>query len=148
VAGLAFTASIIGSVIAIYTARFNRFTLEKWWDRKSEAYTRIIEALSDLVDYYEKVRLAELGEIKVSDEKRREIYEKSTQDYRAITKAINMGVFVISEEAEETLRNYRTIEDETFTAGDFIGDVERKHDYAQDCIQKLIKCAKKDLKIR
>jgi ABC-type arginine transport system permease subunit len=48
-AGLAFLASVIAIIVSVYNARFARFASEKWWERKAEAYTRIIDALSDLV---------------------------------------------------------------------------------------------------
>jgi ABC-type Fe3+ transport system permease subunit len=35
-AGLAFLASVIAVVVSAYNARFARFALERWWERKAE----------------------------------------------------------------------------------------------------------------
>jgi len=42
-----FTAILIGALSALITAdlAFRRFRTEKWWERKVEAYTKVIESL-------------------------------------------------------------------------------------------------------
>jgi ABC-type arginine transport system permease subunit len=65
--GLAFLASIIAVIVSAYNARFARFASEKWWERKAEAYTRIIGALSDLVYYYGRIYDAETQARDLSD---------------------------------------------------------------------------------
>jgi hypothetical protein len=66
-ASLAFAASIIATVVSIYNARLRRFVSERWWERKADAYTRIVESLSALVDYcdrsyYDMLHIDPIGE--------------------------------------------------------------------------------------
>ncbi len=113
-AGLAFLASLIAVVVSAYNARFTRFASERWWEHKAEAYTRIIDALSDLVyyyhsdlvDYYQQSYNFEIEAREFSEEMKREINERWEKGIFEVRKATNVGAFLISPEAENALKQY------------------------------------------
>ena len=47
-AGFALIASLVATTVSIYNARFHRFTRERWWERKVEAYAEVIGSLVSL----------------------------------------------------------------------------------------------------
>jgi len=148
VAGLAFVASIAASIIAWYNTRFHRFISEKWWERKAEAYTRIIEALTDIVDYYGQIERQELGETKLTPEKIQEIGDRWKQAHDEVTKVTNMGTFIISVEAERILQDFRKASKKNLNLENFFEGTQRDYENTKKCIEQLIQCGKKDLEIK
>lgn len=103
-AGLAFVASLG----AIYIGRFRRFAQERWWERKADAYTRIIEALSDLVAYYRQMLDQELNPRRgITDEEEQKRRKQSRKGQQEVNKAADIGAFLISAEAEAALQLFR-----------------------------------------
>ena len=104
---LAFITSIIGLIISSYNARFRRYALEKWWEKKYDAYSNIIDALSDMVEYYRRSITAEEEGYAISDSVRETLQERWLNSIHKVNKATSMGAFLISSEAEDTLRQFR-----------------------------------------
>jgi hypothetical protein len=156
-AGLALFASLIAAAVSIYNASFRRFALERWWDRKAEAYTRIIEALADMVNCYQQILDAELGDKQLSKERRQEINKRREQGYREVVRATNIGLFLISPEAEDYLRQFlekqkeqkrrARLESLSYDYREWIGDLDQSRKAAKKCLDKLVACAKEDLRV-
>jgi len=147
-AGLAFFASLIAVAVSAYNARFVRFTSEKWWERKTEAYVRIIEALSDLVYYYQQTYDAEFDARQLPKERQREIEAHWKKGYLEIRKATNVGAFLISPEAEKALEEYWERPKGNVHPADWFGHLEIDCTSAEKCLKELVICAKKDLRVR
>jgi hypothetical protein len=106
---------------------------------------RIIEALSDLVYYYQEISAAEYGEIELSEPKRLEIDEYWRRGNLAVRKATNVGSFLISAEAEEALKQYWRPPAEKHDPNDWIRELDHKFRAADICLKELVECAKRDL---
>lgn len=144
-AGLALLASIVAVAVSAYNARFARFASEKWWERKAEAYTRIIDTLSDLVYYFQETYKADVEYIELSEERRQEIHEHWKRGNLAVRKATNIGAFLISSEAESALKQYWQQPQEKHDPGDWIWQIEHDYESAETCLKQLVVCAKRDL---
>lgn len=143
--GFAFLASLIAIVISAYNARFTRFTSEKWWERKVEAYNLIVGALSDLVYYYQQIYNAELEARDLSEDKKQEINDHWKRGNIEIRKATNVGAFMISREAEEVLKKYWQEPKTKIDPNDWFTRLEYDYTSAETCLMQLVTCAKKDL---
>lgn len=140
--------AFIASLIAIYNSRFRRFAQERWWERKAEAYTRIIEALSDLVDYYRQMCDEEINPRRTINAKtRQEMLERSKRGHREVTKAADIGAFLISPEAETALRRFREGPEEKPDPQDWYSIFENEYSRADRCLKELVECAKEDLRV-
>ena len=93
---LAFIAAIIAAIVTIYNARFQRFTKQRVWDKKAEAYSNIIESLSSLVYYYETLYDAEFQGRRLSEDRISEIDAYWKKAHSDIKKATSVGSFLIS----------------------------------------------------
>jgi len=144
-AGLAFLASIFAIAVSAYNARFARFASERWWERKAEAYTRIIDALSDLVYYYQKTYEAEIEGINLSEPRRQEIHEYWKRGNIEVRKATNIGAFLISSEAENALKQYWKQPEEKHDPGDWTWQLDHDYTVAETCLKQLVNCARRDL---
>jgi len=144
-AGLAFLASVIAAAVAGFTARFQRFAKERWWDRKAEAYSRIIDALSGVVYSHEEWYDAELEHRGIPDEQRNEIDEHWRKGYAELKRATAIGSFLISAQAEAALAQMWHDTGKGVHPADWFGQLESNYTTASDCLKKLVGAAKKDL---
>lgn len=98
---------LLSAFVASYmTARWSlrKFYSEKWWDRKEKAYTEIIEALYDLLQYCE-IRQEDYGDGGgYAKEHLKELDKRYSAAYWRIKRAAEIGAFVISPKAAEVLQ--------------------------------------------
>jgi len=139
--------AFIASLAAIYSSRFRRFAQERWWERKAKAYEDIIQALSDLVQYYRTLSEAEIGERSLSKESRKEINEHSRQGFNTIRKATDIGAFIISPEALRILQDYWKEGKNKPDPQDWYGIFEYNFEKASNTLDKLTVFARKDLRV-
>ena len=147
-AGLAFIASSIAIGVSAYNARFSRFATERWWERKAEAYAQVINALSDLVYYFEQTYYSELEARELSEASKAEINRHWQRGFIQLKKASNIGAFMISNEAEEALKQFREDATEGHDQGDWFWHLENNHSKAKKCLKQMISCAKVDLQVQ
>lgn len=143
----AFLIAILTSWGTVYFA-LKQFYSERWWVRKDEAYTAIINALSDLVSYYEAFYDETIGIKKISKERREEMNEISKKGHAILKRATNIGAFVISKEAELALKRYWQEPEEKHDPNDWLWVIEHDYTKSQIVLKELVECARKDLRIK
>src|SRR6266498_885711 len=141
------SAILISAITSWITVRLSlkQFYSERWWDRKHEAYTSIIDALSDLVNYYDMFSDEALGIIKISDDRKKEMNELSKKVHAVLRKATSMGNFVISKDANLALKQYWEVPEKKRDPNDWYGELEDDYVKAKAVLEKMVECAKKDL---
>ena len=142
---LAFVASVIATAAAAYNGRFRRYALERWWDRKSEAYARLIEALADLLYYHETHLRAAEERRDLSDEKRAEIEASWKRGNAEVRRAAAVGAFLISSDAEAALKALYAPRSSTVHPNDWYGAVEEGYVSTRAALNSVVEAAKKDL---
>jgi hypothetical protein len=144
----AVTSLAVAVVTAVLTVQLSlrRFQSERWWDRKADAYSKIIEALHHVVAYSSMV----LKDIE-SGEYRKEYKEEMVEPYRKAIReleiATGIGAYVISDEVAKILGELASRPDYE-EPGDTYGNVGRDYDDYQKALTKIRELAKKDLKVR
>jgi hypothetical protein len=142
-----FTGIVIAAVSSWITVQLSprRFRSERWWERKVQAYKRIIGALHDSKAFANN-HLEAVYEV-------RELGEETIQDLRAraktatdeIVKAVDIGAFLLPNEALSRLKQYRNEEKKAGNLDDWHGYLEADWDAADKCLKDLIQIAKRDL---
>lgn len=143
---LAFMASVLAAVVSIYNARFNRFAKERWWERKVEAYSRITQALADLVYYYEEHYITQVEGSSLSEEYKKAIGEHWRQGYAEVKKATAIGAFLISVEADGALKKMAAEKGKGVDPDDWVAMLESEYDAARDCLKAVVAAAKSDIR--
>ena len=116
----------------------------RWWELRVEAYQNAIEALSDLIYYYDRHFDAQINSYSFPDDFKDEL-EKHWQDANPkIRKFADSGAFLFSDKANAALRAF--MHDEY--ADIFIEHVDNKLAQAKSCLSELIECSKKDLRLK
>lgn len=125
----------------------NKFRTEKWWEKKTETYSGIVDALHKLKNYCEQKLEAEYRPNSLSKEKEKELQNQYNQAYQEVTKAIDVGSFIISKEALKVLQDYENRPQLNWNENPLWDIIEHDLDYTKTCLKNFKKEAKKDLGI-
>ncbi|MBA4016211.1 MAG: hypothetical protein C0483_03380 [Pirellula sp.] len=145
-AWIALIAALIAAGVTIFNSRLTRFTREKVWERKADAYEAVIGVLAEVIyDAERESRLIELASTEETARTLNDLRLKNLDAGIAIRKAAASGGFLISEDAADAL--YRLLHE---TDGD---DPASRSSWllshllgARSCLRRVVFEANKDLK--
>ena len=143
-----FELAVVGVVSSLFTSLLarKRFVSERWWDRKADAYTRILEALVEMHRYHEAYYEDLTHEAELSEERKAELTAAWKTAWREVDNAIRLGAFVISQEAHTALTKLRAA-----TWGvhpnDFFGLVDAEYAATRACIEHIREIGRTDLQV-
>ena len=143
---------ILSIVTAILTVRLSlrRFYAERWWERKVEAYTSIFESLYRLKHYcnikYEQD--CDFDTKPISKEQGKELEKQWADANMEIGKAIDIGSFVVCDDAVSCLRDFRKRPRLDYEDHPIFELAAQESEYLDECISRLKTIAKKDLKLK
>jgi hypothetical protein len=139
--------AIIGTLLSVNLA-LRRFYSEKWWERKADAYSRIVEELYQVVNsldtyltYFEQDKI-------ISEEKKNELQQSSNEAYKEIYKAECIGAFIISDDVAQALSDMRNNEKNIPTDDSIYGILEARSKIVSKCLIRVKELAKKELRYR
>lgn len=138
---------VVGVCTAIITVRLSlrKFHAERWWERKADAYSRIVEALHSVMDYW-SARLREEQTGRQLDEEREkrlsEDYDRAAQE---LNKATRVGAYLISEDVADSLRRLQKRPRLDPSNCAWFEIYEEEYDAHDKALTELRKLAKKDL---
>ena len=143
---------IPGTIIAIITSfitvslSLRRFYSEKWWERKAEAYSAIIESLYHVKRNLDALMLSvEKGDEFKSPDR---LASKSREGYERIYREAGVGAFIISEKAAQVLESLLSDIQKPKSAGmSFLDYLQDHAARVVETLDSLRKIAKRDLKI-
>jgi len=141
--------SLIPAVfIAFITVRLSlrQFYSQKWWEKKAEVYSDIIGHLTDLNYSIDEVSLAEKTEKGITKNHVDKLVNVFRESLIPIKKAAISGAYAISDKAALELRQLiKKLED--FAYFPLVFDQKAEMDLFRNCLERIRKEAKKDLKI-
>jgi hypothetical protein len=142
--------AILASIITVRLS-LRRFYSERWWERKAQAYTELIDGLYRIKLNAEKFLDHRESGRSIARERAEETARMSRQGREAIDRATAVGAFVISKEAVGHLAQFRAecqITDRQWQKDDdldqlALGDMRA----AEKCLNALRETAKRDLSV-
>jgi len=138
-AAVGLVAGLFSSVLANRDHRHR-----KWWEMRVSAYQNAIEALSDLVYYYDKHFNAEIEYRELSEDFKQKLDTYWKQSFPKVRKYADSGAFLLSEEANAALRELMTDDDEP----SYVEHLDNNLAKARKCLNRLVECSKVDLKLK
>lgn len=132
-------AGLFSSVIANRDHRHR-----KWWELRVAAYQNAIEALSDLVYYYDKHFSAEIEYRELPEDFKKKLDAFWEESFPKVRKFADSGAFLFSERANAALRELMKDDDEA----SYIEHLDNNLAKAKRCLSELIECSKTDLKLK
>src|SRR6266481_7061200 len=151
----------VAAVTSILTVRLAlwRFHSEKWWERKAELYSRLMEALFDMHSY-NRQWLADMEEY-MSDpsaaqtEKRKKhlesLWSRHQKAADEVQKIVVIGAFIVSDAIADDLMQLRNANDAAMAEFSDTHDpqeaAEKSFKAIEDCLPRVREHAKEDLGI-
>jgi hypothetical protein len=136
--------AVVAAVVTTWLA-LRRFRSERWWEKKFDVYTSIIEALQQMSsafneDFDEQQRASRLDESRKSTQLR-EKYQAANDE---IWRAIGLGEFIISAQAVAELRRFQR--ELAKDHEDYIGYLIDSMEAITECLGHMRNIAREDLK--
>jgi hypothetical protein len=125
-----------------------RYRTEKWWERKADAYSSVIEALHNAKTALDQQFEADLEGRELREDRVRFLDDRARAATDEILKITDVGAFLLCDEALSRLVLYQKearAASHTPDWGQFVDDTIAVTDR---CIKDIIRIAKKDLRIR
>lgn len=96
---------IVGVLTAIIAVRLSlrRFHAERWWERKADAYSRIVEALHAAMEYWAARSHEDMTGHQVAEEREKRLSEDYDRAAQELNKATGVGAYIVSEEVAVSL---------------------------------------------
>ena len=149
-------ALIPAAAVAVLTAKLTvnlsveQFRTQKWWEKKSEAYSKIVSCLSSLLYCYrEWVKEYDDGNPrKMSDAKKGSLSGKYNQSMEEFHEAANSSVFNISEKAADAVLKLRDELEYEFDSINWFEDAKYYCELVENCIKDIKVYAREDLKLK
>lgn len=137
---------LVAIVTALVTVRLSlrKFYAERWWERKAEAYSRIVEALHKHKRYLDKKLDIELNP-RDNDKREKGLEGLWSESNAELERAADLGAFIISEETENIIKNFlnRKIGDPNY--GPLFEIIEEDLAKLSKCLSAVKAAAKRDL---
>jgi hypothetical protein len=156
--------AVVTSILTVWLALW-RFHSEKWWERKVELYSRLMEALFDMHSY-NRQWLEDFEEIATSEvnsdqqEKRKKhldsLWARHQKAADEVQKIAVVGAFIVSDPVADDLMQLKKARvkvmqeyyrDEYGDHGDPVVAYEKELKAIEDCIARFRQHAKEDLGI-
>lgn len=147
-------AIITGVVIAAVSSwiavqlSFRRFRSEQWWERKAAAYERVIEALHHSKTFAHSHLEATSEGKELPEEKDKELRARSEAARFEIEKAMDIGAFLLSDEALSRLKQHQQETEDGRQEQSWFESLEANWVATNNCLKDLIRIAKRDLKTK
>lgn len=138
---------LISVITAVVTVRLSlsRFRSERWWERKADSYSRIIESLHHMKEYCMKQLAAFESSTQLSGETERELLMKAKEGVEQLSMATDVGSFIISNKAVDCLKDFQK-RYHAVKYGNYIYDYfDSQAAIIEECLSSLREIAKIDL---
>ncbi|MFH1768697.1 MAG: hypothetical protein ABH858_06030 [Candidatus Omnitrophota bacterium] len=144
-----FTAIVISFISSWITVHLSlrRFRTEKWWEKKVDAYSKVIEALHNAKAFSTANMSAEENAGKISNSDQTSLRARTCEANEEIFKAMDVGGFLLSKDALSSLKQYRKDATAAEHEQSWYGHLEQDWAATEKCLKDIIEIAKKDLKI-
>jgi len=129
------------------TFALKRFYSEKRWERKEKAYTRIIEALHYIWNHADHNYKAAMLNKDIPDEIDLRLMDEMNKSVAELRKQIDIGTFVVSEEAVKVLGILMKELDRSTKNKLWTEHLTTKMEATEKCLAEMRTIARKDLKL-
>ena len=120
---------------------------QRWWERKEQAYTEIIDALHDLLRYASFEADQYMSGNRSDHPKEKEFAARYSEAYWKVQRMTDIGPFVISKRAAEVLQKLRDRPRLSFEDDSPLEVREQETAHYREALDAIRKCARDDLRV-
>lgn len=142
----------LGVVVAVTSSFFTahlamrKFYTEKWWDRKEKAYKEIINALYDMLEFYEVFKDDYGQDDFISEEHSKELHQKHHEGSKTVHRATDLAVLYVSDDAVRILENLKVREILDYDSNPLWDVYDLEYQNYKVALEQFIKIATSELK--
>ncbi len=138
---LAFVGLISGVFSSLIAYRAHR--QKKWWELRVSAYRELINALSDLANYYSSYIADEVDGHKMSDGYKNMINNQWDKSYLKVRRTADSGAFLFSQRVNDALLKFMEVTENYQEC--YISHWEDNLSEVRHCLKTVVDASKKDL---
>ena len=137
-------ALIVSIVTAYLTVRLSmrQFCSQRWWEKKAEAYSSIVEHLA-FIQFYHEQHLSEIEGPNLPPDSQKHLNDGYRQAKESLSKARATGTYIISDDASAALQKLFVQLDKQYES--WLDEAENDLEAVKQCIQEMKQCAKCEL---
>ena len=143
---------LVGVCVGIlsYFLSLRRFYSQRWWEKKAEIYSKVIESLYHILNYHELLISEDFNPSnkKQENERQADHAAKSEAAIEEIDKIIAIGRLIISKPAVDRLISLKESIEDSSTAPDWFQHLEEVASAVHESIEDMLSLAKKELRVR
>lgn len=117
---------------------------KKWWELRVDAYRGAIEALSDIVYYFDKHFTAHLEDRELPDAFKKKMEAYWDEAYPRVRRLADSGAFLFSDRANIALKAFIRDDNED----SYFEMLDNNLHKAKTCLTELVACSKEDLRLQ
>jgi len=138
---------LVGVMTALISVRLSlrRFHAERWWERKAEAYSRIIEALHNAMEYCEARSDESLTRVELSEERKQQLEQDYRQAARELRKATAVGAYIIAPRVADVLARLHSRPELDWEQTPTFEFYDHEYEGYKSALSEIRELAKKDL---
>jgi hypothetical protein len=137
----------LSAKIAIYFS-LNQFREEHRWEKKYEAYEKIMVALHHMLDYDCQLSANEEYGYEMSEERKMKLNQQYSEGWKEFTKAKNLGTFLISNESVICLKELaKKIDEVDNLNGSFFELFDNRASITEEYLELFRERAMQDLRL-
>ena len=133
---------IAGLFSSLLANRDHRY--RKWWELRVNAYQGAIEALSDIVYYFDRHYNAEIEYRELPEEFKKKIRDFWDASHPRVRRLADSGAFLFSDRANAALKDFMRDDDEQT----YIDMLDNNLSKSKKCLAELVACSKEDLRLK
>ena len=139
--------SVFTSILTVRLA-IRRFHEEKWWEKKQEMYSSLLETLHHMKNYVAEHYEGQLDSNYITDEKREELKKDWKMFSQKFAKLRDLASFHLSSEAVAVLERYEKKKIEANKSDSLFDMIDGELAAVSECLEELKIAAKRDLKVK
>ncbi|MCK4843235.1 MAG: hypothetical protein KAT04_15345 [Methylococcales bacterium] len=139
------SVGLISGLISSFLA-YRSHRQKKWWELKVSSYQELIEALSDLSQYYSSHYQENLMKNDLSDDYKETLSNMWDEGHRNVRRAADKGAFIFSDEVEMALKKYIKCDD--VRQDDYYDHIELHEKEVKTCLSSIVTASRVDLEIK
>jgi hypothetical protein len=143
------TGIVVATITSVLTVRLalRRFYAEKWWERKSTAYTAIIEAMHHVREQADSSFEAERRHVEIPPETEEILRRKMKEGLAQLRLHRDIGSLVVSDEATALLNKLLENLEASADEQSWIEYLVARMNAVTECMPQMRRIAKIDLRI-
>lgn len=139
--------AVIGAFLAAHLS-MRRFRAEKWWERKSHAYSELVEALHHMKWYPSEYIDAAIEHRDIPEEDTADYWKKYKEARRSVWKIADSASFLVSPKVNEAIIEMERGIGEARISDSSFEHAEQEYAAIQKCLEKIKELARQELGVK